>query len=399
MTFERKTFDSLNEDDILALLENKVTERRTLEYKAELPGWTDADTKEFLADASSFANTAGGYIVFGIQEAEGAPVAIPGLGNVKAEEETLRLEAKIRTGVAPRIPVVRTKAIELANGHSVIVLKIPQSWSRPHMVTFKNASRFYARASNGKYQLDVTQIRDAFAFASSTSQRLRDFRLERISDVVALQTPVPLPETATVLLHSIPLGAFSGTAGSFDLSGPDVRTALWEVKPLYGSVNEQWHNFDGKVGVFLARSGAMSYVQLYRSGIIEAADTRILDDVDSKRIRPIVLEKDVIVTAASMLSFQKNMGADPPVALMLTMARVSGYRIIVDSIHDNSHGHPIDRDVLVVPEVLLESLDDISEPDVARLLRPIFDMVWNAAGHPQSRNYDAEGNWMHGYQT
>ena len=96
-----------------------------------------------------------------------------------------------------------------------------------------------------------------------------------------------------------------------------------------------------------------------------------------------------------MLRFQKDMGADPPVALMLTMARVSGYRIL----HDDSHGHPIDRDVLVIPEVLLESLDEITEPHVAGLLRPIFDMVWNAAGHRQSRNYDAEGNWMHGYQT
>ena len=296
MTFERKTFDSLNEDDIVALLKNKVAERRTLEYKAEVPGGTDADTREFLADASSFANTAGGYIVFGIQEAEGVPVSIRGLRNLEADEETLRLEAKIRTGVTPRIPAVRTKKIELANGHSVIVLKIPQSWSRPHMVTFKNASRFYARASNGKYQLDVTQIRDAFAFASSASQRLRDFRLERVSDVVALQTPVPLPETATVLLHSIPLGAFSSTGGSFDLSGPDVHAALGQVKPLYGSVNEQWHNFDGKVGVFLLRSGATSYVQLYRNGVLEAADTRILDDADSKQIRPIVLEKDVIVT-------------------------------------------------------------------------------------------------------
>ena len=51
--------------------------------------------------------------------------------------------------------------------------------------------------------------------------------------------------------------------------------------------------------------------------------------------------------------------------------------------------HPIDRDVLFLPDVLIE------EPpsDLPRTLRPIFDAVWNACGFVQSLNYDADGNW------
>ena len=30
---------------------------------------------------------------------------------------------------------------------------------------------------------------------------------------------------------------------------------------------------------------------------------------------------------------------------------------------------------------------------VHEVLRPAFDMVWNAFGFIGSRNYDAEGNW------
>ena len=44
-------------------------EGRTLDYKRTLPGSTDEEKREFLADVSSFANAAGGDIVYGIDGA------------------------------------------------------------------------------------------------------------------------------------------------------------------------------------------------------------------------------------------------------------------------------------------------------------------------------------------
>ena len=43
-----------------SLVRDGVEERRRLEYKRALPGGTDDEKKEFLADTSSFANAAGG---------------------------------------------------------------------------------------------------------------------------------------------------------------------------------------------------------------------------------------------------------------------------------------------------------------------------------------------------
>jgi hypothetical protein len=43
-----------------ALRVDGVREGRQLEYKETLPGNSDDDKKEFLADVSSFANAAGG---------------------------------------------------------------------------------------------------------------------------------------------------------------------------------------------------------------------------------------------------------------------------------------------------------------------------------------------------
>lgn len=44
----------------------------------------------------------------------------------------------------------------------------------------------------------------------------------------------------------------------------------------------------------------------------------------------------------------------------------------------------IDRDILNLPEIIIEKQD----LDVERLLHPIFNMIWNACGYEKSLNYD-----------
>ncbi|MEM7557457.1 MAG: hypothetical protein AAF378_25920 [Cyanobacteria bacterium P01_A01_bin.84] len=55
-----------------------------------------------------------------------------------------------------------------------------------------------------------------------------------------------------------------------------------------------------------------------------------------------------------------------------------------------AHGHTIDRNNLLMPEVMVENFN--FEP--SKVLKPIFDAVWNACGYPGSRNYDDSGNWL-----
>ena len=47
-------------------------------------------------------------------------------------------------------------------GNQIVLVRIPRSWVSPHMVTHKGTSRFFARNSAGKYQLDVSELRTAF---------------------------------------------------------------------------------------------------------------------------------------------------------------------------------------------------------------------------------------------
>lgn len=52
--------------------------------------------------------------------------------------------------------------------------------------------------------------------------------------------------------------------------------------------------------------------------------------------------------------------------------------------------HAIDRDVLALPECVVESLD----VDPASVLRPAFDSLFQAGGFLRSSNYDERGNWV-----
>jgi predicted HTH transcriptional regulator len=54
--------------EIESLLENEVAESRLRDYKRGLYGPSKEHKREFLKDASSFANTAGGDILIGIAE-------------------------------------------------------------------------------------------------------------------------------------------------------------------------------------------------------------------------------------------------------------------------------------------------------------------------------------------
>ena len=52
--------------------------------------------------------------------------------------------------------------------------------------------------------------------------------------------------------------------------------------------------------------------------------------------------------------------------------------------------YKIDRDILQLPETIVDSYD-IEPKDI---LRPMFDLIWNACGFKRSHNFDEAGNWI-----
>jgi hypothetical protein len=82
-------------------------------------------------------------------------VEAPGVAGIKPDAEKLRLSGMIQAGIEPRIPGEQIETITGLSQGPVVLIRVPQSWVSPHMVVFGNLSRFFARTTAGKHQMDV----------------------------------------------------------------------------------------------------------------------------------------------------------------------------------------------------------------------------------------------------
>ena len=188
-----KRLDDIAEQDLVALISNGVREGRTIDYKRELPGKSDGDKKEFLADASSFANTAAGDLVFGMDEDQGLPTQVTGVQAAELDLEVRRLESILAAGLSPRIRYAM-RVVSTDGGQRVLVMRVERSWIGPHRVIFQGHDKFYGRNSAGKYPLDVNELRGAFTLSSTAIERIRAFRTDRIIALANNETPIPFVE-------------------------------------------------------------------------------------------------------------------------------------------------------------------------------------------------------------
>lgn len=384
-----KPISAITKDDIQQLLAAAVRENRVIEYKRILPGNSDGDKKEFLGDVTSFANAEGGDILYGVEAKDGVPTDVPGLADFNEDKERLRLESSMLNAIDPRIPGVQMYAVSGFTAGPILIVRIPRSWSAPHMVTFQNGQRFFTRNSAGKYQMDVRELRTAFEGSGQLGERIRRWRDERLGRIIANDGPVRLRGTGHVVIHVVPLDSF----------GDELRLRFDRVQdasillPPPGS-NSGWDhrfNFDGLL-TFSAISEAnesRAYSQFFRSGRIEAV-CKLFDYTESGKnvLASIWYEETIMDALQKTLGALGKVGVASPVIFMLSLTGVKNAVMSRDT-RRLYHSEPQScrEDHLILPDVLIEdSLCDLNDK-----LRPVFDMVWNAFGYPRSMNYDDQG--------
>ena len=275
MPFADKSPAELTEADLIDLIGVKA-EGKSLDYKRDSVGSTDADKKEFLYDASSFANSQGGYLIFGMDEANGLPSRVGGISNPDPSREILRLEQLLRAGVRPAISGVSTAAVRLATGGAAIVMRIPKSWIPPHQVTYQNAFRFYARDSNGKYMIDVDELRAVFSLSATVADKIRNFRIERAARIEEGDTPVALLDSKALILHVVPFSAV-GLNIEFPIRQAAANPNLF---PTLLDTHARRHQitFDGLTvtsNVDAPPKPQRAYTQVFRTGAVEAVGSSI----------------------------------------------------------------------------------------------------------------------------
>jgi len=352
-----RRLEEVGEFDLDHLVANSVPEGKTIEYKKVLPGNLDSDKKEFLADVSSFANTAGGDLIFGIDETQGAPVDIPGLALPDPDAEVRRLDSIINDGLEPRVRFA-ARVVQRGARPPVLIVRTERSWIGPHRVVFKGHDKFYARSSAGKYPMDVSELRSAFTLAGSVTERVRQFREERIARLRDNRTPIPMVKGASrTIIHCIPLESFTRTV-QYDVLKYSQQTAKFPPI-LQGSGWSHRINLDGLVTYSPFENGSISYSQLFRNGTVEGVETYWLNlgrGAGVPRTIPhLSVERDLQEYLKRMLEIQKELGVNPPVAVALALTETRGLEMASD-IYSFAHGSPITEEDLILPESLVESL-------------------------------------------
>jgi hypothetical protein len=388
MALANKPIHSITEADLEELITNQTAEGKNVEYKVSLSLSSDEEKKEFLADISSFANTAGGYVVYGMKEDKGLPIDLPGIPIPDMDAEKLRLENIIRDGITPRIQGVGIEIIGLKNGNKALVVYMPQSWSSPHMVSYKKSSRFYARNSAGKYQLDVQELRQAFLFSETASEKIRDFRLERVAKIGADETPIQLTDHVKIVIHVIPLSSFS-TYQTINLV--DVAQNFIQY---FRNATSRKYNIDGFISFLEIQDNiAQFYYQVFRAGQVEFVTSRLARQKhdDTPVIASLNAEDEIIEACLNSLNMQKACSIEPPIFVLISLTGVKGVILASKNTFDFPQ-HTFDRDTILTSEILLENYPQ-DKDHLSTLLKPALDAMWNAAGFPGSPNFNKEGLW------
>ena len=373
-------FDEINLDTLQRLVDDEVPEDRQLEYKRELNISSREHKREFLADVSAFANADGGHLIYGIAEREGIPAEACGIQRTASDDEMQQqIQNLVRDGVEPNIHGINIKAVDMNGDRIVLVINIPSSWSKPHWVSLGGHRTFYSRNSNGKYPLDIPELRQLFTLSETATERIRDFRAERIGAIQAGETPVVLTSGPKIVLHVIPYSAGNN----------QQRVDLSRLRNNYG------FNFDGR----FAGTNNAYFNQVFRDGSIEFVHEFQINQKNETEIYASAMEDiHTYRFLPELLKLHNALDVSSPLFFMLSLINVGGYRMILNESEKfnfyffDEESRPINKRHMLVQEIIVE-VPEATVEGLMNLLQSAFDVAWQSSGFERSIHFDENKKW------
>ena len=151
--------DNYTLEDIESLIKNEVEESLYLDYKeARALSKTDKARLDITKDVSSFANSDGGIIVYGVSEQGAKPKEVTPIDGSEFAKEWLE---NIIQQIQPRIDGIKIFPIRIEGDieRSIYVVQIPRSANAPHMA---KDNRYYKRINFQSLPMEDYEIKDTY---------------------------------------------------------------------------------------------------------------------------------------------------------------------------------------------------------------------------------------------
>jgi hypothetical protein len=159
-------------EDVRALIDEQRKEDLRLEYKrSDALSKAERQKMEITKDVSAMANSAGGTIIYGIDEQKnsGGPIKLDS-GIDPKQISTEWLEQVIDSGIQRRIDGLRVHAVKVSDtDRFVYVVWIPQSSLAPHMAA---DHRYHKRLGTTTTLMEEYEVRDVGRRAESPDLHL-----------------------------------------------------------------------------------------------------------------------------------------------------------------------------------------------------------------------------------
>jgi len=392
--FDIRTSGSIDEEFLNRVVELQIAESLTLDFKRENYGNSDDKKKELLKDVSSFANSAGGFLVIGIDEDEGCASELVPIKDLNAEEEVLRIENLLRDGLEPRVQGITVRSVEVSGGH-ILVIHVPKSWNPPHRVNFKKSGLFYGRNSQSSYPLDMEEIRQRFNMASEVEQRAKGFIAERTELVttgnIDFETPFTEP---LLLLHLVPLGPDPlQEAADWKASMTD-QGRMGYFRPM---LSNGWRSRISLEGLAHHQGGEAGppcdgYTQIFRSGAVEATCFGIAGSGDdsTQKIGSTFITGLLVNNIERYLEGMQSIGVQPPLLIVASLHNVANSILFRGEMYDGG-GARMMRNKISLPHIVLDHFPE--KEKTSQSIRFMLDTLWQAYGFTECGYLDANGIW------
>jgi hypothetical protein len=382
-----KSIDDIETADLDGLI--GIAEGRRLEFKGDHYGKTDEARREFAADVSALANSAGGDLLIGVEEGKGVASSIPGVQTPDPDALIRMIEQALASSIEPSIIGIRIRWFGLSGEQGVILIRVPRSRNAPHRVTVARDNRFFTRDENGKRPMSVSELRRSFLLAAEVEQRIKNSRSERLQLLASNEGPLSVADDGPRLVcHVVPEAAF--TEG--------IQIAFDSNEVGFPPLGSNGHNYLRSVDGFVTYSGpeggyerVRAFTTLFHNGIVEfVARAHAYQQNENIYISAIGIEQYLIPAMTYTLSQMKRRGVPMPIYIIVSLLDVRGMRVASKQ-WESSIAYPYRRSNLLLPELLIDGVKEYSSQHIAILLRPLFDLMWNAFGKYGSPSYNSEG--------